>query len=131
MRHEKYSHMPLKEYYKTWFIGFPLRFKHLYISLENANGIHLMDDVIYNGKKCFVNNGIRCNEQGERLWDILEKEWNPDGTRNHYLATDAELTKVKNWQTFKNSCLRHYRWYMECWYQIQLREKMDEQKRNL
>ena len=126
MRHEKYSHMPLKEYYKTWFIGFPLRFKHLYISLENANGIHLMDDVIYNGKKCFVNNGIRSNEQGERLWDILEKEWNPDGTRNHYLATDAELTKVKNWQTFKNSCLSHYRWYMECWYSIRLMEKMNE-----
>ena len=125
MRYEKYSYMPLKEYYKTWFIGLPLRFRHLYISLENANSIHLMDDVIYNGKKCFVNNGIRSNEKGERVWDILEKEWNSDGTRNHYLATDAELKKVKNWRTFKNSCLSHYRWYMTYLYQIQVRELME------
>jgi len=128
MRYEKYSWMPLKEYYKTWFIGFPLRFQHFYISLENANGIHLMDDVIYQGKKCFVNNGIRYDENGKRLWDILEKEWNPDGTRNHYLAKDYELTKVKNWRTFKNSCLSHYRWYMTYWYQIQVRELMENRK---
>ena len=125
MRYEKYSHIPLKEYYKTWFIGWPLRFRHLFISLENACGIHLMDYVIYQGKKCFVNNGIHYNENGERLWDILEIEWNPDGTRNHYFATDAELTKVKNWSTFKNSCLSHYRWYMTYWYQIQVRELME------
>lgn len=124
MRYEKYSYMPLKEYYKTWFIGLPLRFKHLFISLENANGIHLMDEVVYNGKRCFVNNGTRYNERGERLWDILEIEWNADGTRNKYAATDVELTKVKNWRNFKNSCLSHYRWYMTYWYQIQLRDKM-------
>jgi hypothetical protein len=122
MRYEKYSGMPLKDYYKTWFVGLPLRFEHLFTSLENAGGIHLMDDVIYNGKKCFVNNGIRYNEDGERLWDILEKEWNEDGTRNHYLATDAELIKAKNWRTFKNSCLSHYRWYMTYWYRIRLEE---------
>ena len=125
MKYEKYSGMPLNEYYKTWFVGLPLRFENLITSLENAGGIHLMDDVIYNGKKCFVNNGIRYNENGERLWDILEKEWNEDGTRNHYRATDAELTKVKNWGTFINSCLSHYRWYMTYWYRIRLEELMN------
>jgi hypothetical protein len=129
MRYEKYSYMPLKEYYKTWFIGLPLRLENFYISIKDRNKIHLMDDVIYNGKKCFVNNGIRSNEKGERLWDILETEWNPDGTRNHYLATDAELTKVKNLETFKNSCLSHYRWYMIYWYQIQVRELMEKRKK--
>jgi len=125
MRYEKYSWMPIKKYYQTWFVGLPLRLENFYISIKDRNKIHLMDDVIYQGKKCFVNNGIRYDENGNRLWDILEKEWNSDGTRNHYLATDAELTKVKNWQTFKNSCLYHYRWYMTYWYSIKLREKMD------
>ena len=126
MRYEKYSWMPLDKYYKTWLIGLPLRLENFYISIKDRNKIHLMDDVIYNGKKCFVNNGIRYDENGNRLWDILEKEWNSDGTRNHYLAIDAELTKAKNWQTFKNSCLSHYRWYMEYWYSIRLREKLEE-----
>lgn len=125
MRYEKHSYMPLKKYYKTWFIGLPIRLKHLWISIKDAKNIHLMDEVIYNSKKCFVNNGIRYNENGERLWDILEKEWNTDGTRNKYLATDDELVKVKNWTTLKNSCLSHYRWYMTYWYQIELREKMN------
>ncbi len=128
MRYEKYSYMPLKEYYKTWFIGFPLRFKHLYISLENANNIHLMDEVMYNGKKCFVNNGNRYAEDGTHLWDILEREWNADGTRNGYSVQESELKKIKNWCTFKNSCLYHYKWYMTYWYQIQLRELMENRK---
>ena len=125
MRYEKYSHMPLKEYYKTWFIGFPLRFSHFITSLEDRHRIHLMDEVIYNGKQCFVNNGNRYNEDGKQVWSILEVELNKDGTRNQYFATDEELTKVKNWATFKNSCLSHYRWYMAYWYQIRVRERLD------
>lgn len=125
MKCEKYSFIPLKKYYRTWFVGFSLRWTNFCKSISMRNEFHLMDDVVYNGKKCFINNGIRSNEKGERVWDVLEKELNTDGTRNHYLATDSELTKVKNWQTFKNSCLYHYRWYMTYWYSIKLREKMD------
>ena len=112
MRYEKYSYMPLKEYYRTWFIGWPLRFKHLFISIENMNGIHLMDEVVYNGKKCFVNNGIKSNEKGERLsrepWTVLYADSEDVSRVNCSVDKVFDLQESTYWRTERGKQYPHY-----------------------
>ena len=117
-----------KEYYHTWFVGFSFRWKAFIYSLKGFREIHLMDNVIYNGELYFVNNAIKNRDDGTRLYDILKKQWNEDGTRDAACVPASEFVKAKNWPTFKNSCLSYYRWYMTYWYILDVRKKLE--KRN-
>jgi len=76
-----------------------------------------MDDIIYNGKKCFVNNGVSAP-----VWNLCEKEWNEDGTRNTYRVHEREIKKVKSFWNLENDLFHIYRWYMKYWYEIDLRK---------
>ena len=131
MKHEKFSFLPYKIYYRTWFIGLPLRWKHFVTSIKDYKSIHLMDEVFYKGERCFVNNGTKHTSDGVHLWDICSKAWNEDGTRNCYAVPDSELTKAKNWCTIRNSLLRHYSWYMHCWYAIDVGKLLEKKGKKL
>ncbi len=103
-----------------------LKMKNLLISVKECNQIHLADNVIYDGRKCFVNNGTRCDDNGDRLWDVVEDRWNSDGTRNRYVAPSSELKKCFTWFNIKNSLLNHYRWWKKYWYDIELRKMLND-----
>lgn len=101
-----------------------LKTKNMIKSLAQFNNFHLMDDVIYNGKKCFINNGTRYSNEGVHLWDVLEKEWNLDGTRNKYYASDKELKRIFTLSNIKNALFYHYNWWRTCWYNIELNKML-------
>lgn len=103
-----------------------LKAKNIILSMKEFKQIHLMDEVIYRGKKCFVNNGTRYDENGVHYWDILEKEWNKEGTRNKYYATDKELKRVLSWFNIKNALFSRYNWWKKYWYQIELRKMLEK-----
>lgn len=104
---------------KRFFCGLYLKSKNLIKSIKECNQYHLMDNVIYNGKKCFINNGTRY--RGDvHLWDICEKEWNADGTRNCYSVPESELKRVITAFNIQNALFFHYRWYKTYWYKIEL-----------
>lgn len=87
-----------------------------------------MDSVIYKGKKCFINNGIRRNDNGEILWTIVEKEWSSNSeTRKSYLATDKELRRCLTWFNIKNALLYHYKWWRVNWHGIDLRRMLNKE----
>ena len=125
MKHEKYSFMPIAKYRETWFIGLPLRIKAFVKSYSQRKQYHLMDDVIYKGKSCFINNGTRYANDGTHLWDICERTINPDGKRNTYAVSESELYRPLTWFNFCNARLFHYKWYMNCWYAIDLRKRQE------
>lgn len=97
-----------------------LKTKNMIKSILQCNRFHLMDEVKYKGKKCFINNGTRYNNDGVHLWDIVEKEWKSDGTRNKYCASDKELKRYFTLNNVKNALFFHYRWWKMYWYNIEL-----------
>lgn len=126
MKYERYSYMPMKEYRKTWFVGLPLRINAIINSYQQRKQFHLMDDVIYKGKKCFINNGTRYSNDNVHLWDICEQGVKADGKRNCYAVPESELHRPLSWFNFCNARLFHYRWYMHCWYSIDVRKKLEQ-----
>ena len=106
---------------KKLLYGLILRSKTLFISVKQVNEVHLMDSVIYDGKKCFVNNGVSAP-----IWDLCEEELKSDGIRNTYRVHEKDFKKAKTFRNLKNDLFYHYDWYMRCWYKIDLRKMCKE-----
>lgn len=105
---------------KKMIFGIILKIKSIIRSLKNAHDVHLGDDVLYDGKLCFVNNGISYP-----IWDLCEKRIKKDGTRNTYRVHENNFEKVRSLHNLKNGIVSLHRWYMNNWYNIDLR-KMTE-----
>lgn len=105
-----------------------LKIKHFFISISQFKDLHLMDGVYYNNKKCFINNAVKSDNFGNRLYDIVEKEWREDGNRNSYCVKANELKKIYSQSTIDNSLFHHYRWWRMYWYGINLREMLNKSK---
>ena len=101
-----------------------LKIKNLFISMSEFHKIHLMDVIIYKGQRCFVNNGTKCDSNGNRLWDILPEELDENGKRSGWSVTRSEFKRVFCWFNIKNALFSRYHWWKNYWYQIQLREMM-------
>ena len=73
-----------------------LKSKHMLISIKQCNQLHLMDDVWYQGERCFLNNGTGYDIDGNHLWSILKKDLNENGTRDGWDVKDSEIKKMFN-----------------------------------
>lgn len=102
-----------------------LKTKHLLISVSEFNKLHLMDRVVYKGQDCFINNMIRSDSDGNRLYDILPEALDENGRRKGWSVSRSEFKKKLCWLNIKNDLIFHYRWWKDYWYDIQLREMMD------
>lgn len=105
------------------FWGLVLRTKALILSFRRYKGIHLMDTVIYQGKRYFVNNGVSAP-----MWDICEMEWNKERKRVSLHVHEDILKKEITWRNIRNGLLSNYRWYMSSWYYIDLGKKLRGEK---
>ena len=83
---------------------------------------HILNDVIYNNERYFINNGTTYDENGVHLWDICRK--NLDGVSVSIAVPESDLKKAKTWFNFKHSLLSYYKWYMQCWYKIDVNKKI-------
>ena len=101
-----------------------LKVKHMLISVSEFNQIHLMDRVVYNGQNCFVNNAIRWDEHGNRLYDILPEALDENGMRKGWHVRREEFRKKFCWLNIENDLTYHYRWWKNYWYDIQLRQML-------
>ena len=95
--------------------GLYLRIKSITRSIKQVNKVHIMDDVIYDGKECFVNNGTSAP-----IWDLCETKKRSDGTRNTYRVHENHFKKVKSLYNLKNDLFHIHEWYMRNWYRIDL-----------
>ena len=102
-----------------------LKSKHILISIKQCNQLHLMDDVWYQGERCFLNNGTRYDIDGNHLWSILKKDLNENGTRDGWDVKDSEIKKMFTLFNIKNSLFYHYNWWKRSWYSIDLRKMME------
>ena len=102
-----------------------LKIKNLFISMTEFHKIHLMDVITYKGQKCFVNNGTKCDSNGNILWDILPEKIDENGRRSGWSVPRSEFKRVFCWFNIKNALFSRYYWWKSCWYEIQLREMMD------
>lgn len=105
---------------KKMLYSFWLKGKNLLCSFKEWRQIHLMDEVIYQDRRCFVNNGTRYNEHGEHLWDIVECEENENGRHNVYYIRECEIYRVFSWRNIKNALFSRYNWWKKYWYKIDL-----------
>ena len=103
-----------------------LKVKHMLISVSEFNQIHLMDRVVYNGQNCFVNNAIRWDEHGNRLYDILPEALDENGMRKGWHVRREEFRKKLCWLNIENDLTYYYRWWKNYWYNIQLRQMLCE-----
>lgn len=103
-----------------------LKTKHMLISIGEFNKLHLMDRVIYKGQDCFINNAIRSDANGNRLYDILPEALDENGGRKGWSVPRSDFKKKFCWLNIKNDLTFHYKWWKDCWYSIQLREMMDK-----
>ena len=102
-----------------------LKIKNLLISMTEFHKIHLMDVITYKGQKCFVNNGTKCDSNGNILWDILPEELDENGKRSGWSVPRTEFKRVLCCFNIENALFSRYYWWKSCWYEIQLREMMD------
>ena len=103
-----------------------LKTKHLLISVSEFNKLHLMDRVVYKGEDCFINNMIRWDSNGNRLYDILPEALDENGRRKGWCVPRNEFTKKFCWANIRNDLTCHYRWWKDYWYVIHLRKMMGE-----
>ena len=103
-----------------------LKIKHMLISVSEFNKLHLMDRVIYKGQDCFINNMIRSDSDGNRLYDILPEALDENGMRKGWSVPRSEFKKKICWLNIKNGLTFHYRWWKDCWYDIHLREMIGD-----
>ena len=101
-----------------------LKIKNLFISVTEFNKIHLMDVITYKGQRCFVNNGTKCDSNGNILWDILPEKTDENGRRSGWSVPRSEFKRVFCWFNIKNALFSRYHWWKSYWYEIQLREMM-------
>lgn len=103
-----------------------LKTKHMLISISEFNKLHLMDRVVYRGQDCFINNMIRSDSNGNRLYDILPEALDENGMRKGWYVPRNEFKKKFCWLNIKNDLTSHYRWWKNYWYGIDLRKMMNE-----
>lgn len=108
---------------KNMLYSMQLRLLSLIRSIKTFGQVHLMDDVIYDGKQCFVNNGV-----SKPFWDLCEKALSDDKTRTCYHVHESEFRKALSWWNIKNGLLSLHRWYMTNWFDIHLRDKLKAPK---
>ena len=96
------------------------------ISVSEFNKLHLMDRVIYKGQDCFINNMIRSDSDGNRLYDILPEALDENGMRKGWSVPRSEFKKKICWWNIKNGLTFHYRWWKDYWYDIHLREMIGD-----
>ena len=101
-----------------------LKIKNLLISITEFNKIHLMDVITYKGQRYFVNNGTKCDSNGNILWDILPEEFDENGRRSGWSVPQSEFKRVFCLFNIKNALFSRYHWWKSYWYEIQLREMM-------
>lgn len=99
-----------------------LKIKHMLISISEFNKFHLLDRVIYKGQDCFINNMTRLDSNGNQLYDILPETLDEDGKRKGWSVSKNEIKKKVCWLNIKNDLTFHYKWWKNCWYDINLRE---------
>lgn len=102
---------------KKIILGIYLKAKHLIESIKDFNKFHIGDNVIYEGKEYFINNGTAYP-----FWDICPKEFDRYGKRKSVKVHQNSFKKSYDLWTIKNSLFNHYYWYMNNWYEIELRE---------
>lgn len=103
-----------------------LKIKHMLISISEFNKIHLLDRVVYQGRDCFVNNAIRSDSNGNRLYDILPVELDETGKRKGWSVPRSEFKKRFCWLNIKSDLTSHYIWWKNCWYEIDLRKMLEK-----
>lgn len=109
---------------KRKFCSMYLKAKHILISVRGFNELHLLDRVVYKGQDCFINNMIRSDSDGNRLYDILPEKWDENGKRKGRSVPRSEFKKKFCWSNIKNDLTFHYKWWKNCWYEIDLRKMM-------
>ena len=100
-----------------------LKIKNLIISISEFNKILLMDRIIYKEQRCFVNNGTKCDSNGNTLWDILPESLDENNKRSGWSVPRSEFRRVFCWFNIKNALFSRYNWWKNYWYEIQI-EKM-------
>lgn len=103
-----------------------LKTKHILISIGEFNKLHLMDRVVYKGQDCFINNMIKWDSNGNRLYDILPEALDENCRRKGWSVPRSEFNKKFCWLNIKNDLTYHYRWWKDYWYDIHLRKMMSE-----
>lgn len=111
---------------KKFLCSMYLKTKHMLISIRGFNKVHLMDRVIYKGRDCFVNNAIRSDANGNRLYDILPEAFDENGRRKGWSVSRNEFKKKFCWLNIKNDLISHYRWWKDYWYEIDLRKMLEK-----
>ena len=111
---------------KMKIFSFYLKVKNLIKSVSEFHKIHLMDRVIYKGQIYFVNNGTKCDSNGNILWDIVPEDVDKDGKRNCQVAPRSDFRRVFCWFNIKNALFSKYHWWRMYWYEIHLTKMMDK-----
>ena len=121
-----YKKRSMKTLMKMKIFSFYLKVKNLIKSMSEFNKIHLMDRVIYKGQIYFVNNGTKCDSNGNILWDIVPEDVDKDGKRSCQVAPRSEIRRVFCWFNIKNALFSKYHWWRMYWYKIHLTKMMDK-----
>ena len=111
---------------KKYIFSIYLKLKNLFLSILEFNEIHLMDIVTCKGQRCFVNNGTKCDMEGNIIWDILPEECDENGKRIGWSVSRAEFKRVFCWFNVKNALFSRYNWWKSYWYEIHLRQMLEQ-----
>lgn len=97
---------------KVWIKDKRLKLKYILLGIKNIFRINILDIVIYNNKRYFVNNGTSIP-----IWDLIEVD-----TREHKRVNSNEFKKEFSIRNIKNAIKGTYNFHMGYWHSINMRK---------
>ena len=102
-------------------ISAKLKTKMFIRSAAQFRRVHIFDKVKFDTKKWIVSNANWYTDDGEKCFDLSEY----DGKEYRTRIRRSAIKKVYDFRTIKNSITYYYRWWISCWYQIELNDELN------
>lgn len=104
-----------------------LRLNYLYRGIKIRKEFHIGDIVGYEGKAYFINNGVKSDCNGNRIYQLVENI--PYDCNNKRLVIEVkenEIYKIKCWSNFKRGIFNIYDFNMKYWHKINLKKILNK-----
>lgn len=97
---------------KVWIKDIRLKLKYILLGIKNIFRINILDIVIYDNRKYFVNNGTSMP-----VWDLIELD-----TRDRKRVNSKDFKKEISIRNIKNAIKGTYNFHMGYWHKINMRK---------
>lgn len=112
---------------KRKYYDLKLKIGYIIQGIKTRKEFHIGDIVGYKGISYFINNAIKTDSKGVRIYDLVENvPFDENGKRRCIEVKEYEIYKVKCWDNFKRGIMSVYDFNMHYWHDLNLRKMLNK-----